>query len=529
MVLTGVRNGLEIAEADEPSGARSPARKRPFPPLGALLLCSPLRLPADVKKAQVVGVDPEQRKTNAKSLSYWKRMTIPRKTVLLPSRIQLASLDEDPFRAVLRLHDLLDVPIVAKLDVDGAFAVDESGAWHVHDEAVQVVETTGAGDAMAGAVLAAIASGCDIATATALGVSVARLALSDGGAGGLINSRPLTLPVARCQNEEKMIIATDARTTLLSLASLVKLAEPNRIEHPVGESTSAVFVGCGDSLAAAILCESYGHRAKSSGDLAFHPWRRSAGSTTLAAISSSGASGATVFAAQKAATHGVSTIAITASARSPLTEACNRTIVVPRLTLKEIIPAANYIMLSLGVLAACNVEINEVPALIGDAIEALVEPASRAVDEFPLGPPSGISVLTLPDMRSAGEFWSMKLIEATGLPVRSVPLEESGHVDYFIGPQPHVTVQLVGREGRDRHAQLSEALKRNGHDIVRLDVGSVTEVRDPESSDDCLAVATGAVGAYVANEVADRWARAPFRNGEVNMDASHIQIGRETD
>ncbi len=326
-----------------------------------------------------------------------------------------------------------------------------------------------------------------------------------------------------------MIIATDSRTTLLSLASLVKVAAPNRIESPIGESTSAVFAGCGDSLAAAILCESYGHRAKSSGDLAWHSWCGAAGCTTLVAISTSGASGATVLAAQKAAKHGVSTIAITASADSPLTEACNRTLVVPRLALTEIIPAANYVMLSLGVLAACNVDLSEVPVLIGDAIEALVEPASRALDDFPLQPPSGISVLTLPDMRSAGEFWSLKLIEATGLPVRSVPLEESGHVDYFIGPQPHVTVQLVGREGRERHAELSDALRRNGHDLVRLDLGSATETRDIESSNDCVAVATGAVGAYVATEVADRWARTPFRNGEVNMDASHIQIGRGTD
>jgi hypothetical protein len=187
-------------------------------------------------------------------------------------------------------------------------------------------------------------------------------------------------------------------------------------------------------------------------------------------------------------------------------------------------------MLSLGVLAACNVDLSDVPVRIGDAIEALLEPASHAVDNFPLQPPWGISVLTLPDMRSAGEFWSLKLIEATGLPVRSVPLEESGHVDYFIGPQPHVTVQLVGREGRERHAELSDALRRNGHDLVRLDVGRwMTEARDLESGDDCVAVATGAVGAYVATDVADLWARVPFRNGDVNMDASHIQLGMGTD
>ncbi len=304
-----------------------------------------------------------------------------------------------------------------------------------------------------------------------------------------------------------MIITTDARTTLLRLASSVKVTEPSRIGSLTGESIKgAVFAGCGDSLAAALLSENYGHRAKSSGDLAWCSWRNAA-CTTLVGISSSGASGATVLAAQKATRQRVGTIAITASADSPLTEACTRTLLIPSLTVTETVPTAGYVMLSLGVLAACNVDLSDAPVLIGDAIEALAEPASRAVDDFPSEPPWGISVLTLPDLRSAGEFWSLKLIEATGLPVRSVPLEESGHVDYFIGPQPHVTVQLVGREGRTRHAELSDALKRNGHTVIELDVSRwmTQAARDLESGDDFVAVATGAVGTYVASDVADRW------------------------
>jgi len=297
----------------------------------------------------------------------------------------------------------------------------------------------------------------------------------------------------------------------------------------VEDGKGAVFAGCGDSLAAAALSENYGHQAKSSGDLA---WRsqRSASQSALVAISSSGASGATVLAAQKAAEQGIATIAITASADSPLTKACDRALVIPSLTVTETVPAAGYVMLSLGVLAACGVDLSGVPALIGDAVESLLEPASEAADNFPVQIPWGISVLTLPDMRSAGEFWSMKLIEATGLPVRSVPLEESGHVDYFIGPQPHVTVQLVGSQGRERHAELADALSRNGHHLVSLDVGRwMTEARDLECGDDCVAVATGIVGAYVASDIANRWARVPFRDGAVNMDASHIQLGRGTD
>ena len=175
--MTGVQTcALPIYEVP---AARSTAKAKGFPRLDALLLCSPLRLPADVKDAVNVGVDPEQRKTKAKSLSYWQRITIPQKSVLLPSRLHLVSIDHDPFRAAVHLCEMLNVPVIAKLDADGALAVDKSGAWQVNDEGVQVVDTTGAGDAMAGAALAAIASGCDIATATALGVSVARLALSD--------------------------------------------------------------------------------------------------------------------------------------------------------------------------------------------------------------------------------------------------------------------------------------------------------------------------------------------------------------
>jgi sugar/nucleoside kinase (ribokinase family) len=194
LVLTGPPAGLEIAEKDEVP-VRSAAKARGFPRLDALLLCSPLRLPSDAKHAAIIGVDPEQRKTKAGSLSYWKRITIPQKSVLLPSRLQLVCVDSDPVRAALHLCELLNVPVIAKLDADGALAVDGSGAWHVTDEAVQVVETTGAGDAMAGASLAAMASGCDLVTATALGVSAARLALSGWGAGGLISSRPIASPL----------------------------------------------------------------------------------------------------------------------------------------------------------------------------------------------------------------------------------------------------------------------------------------------------------------------------------------------
>jgi sugar/nucleoside kinase (ribokinase family) len=75
-----------------------------------------------------------------------------------------------------------------------AVAVDGQ-AWQVTDEQVSVVETTGAGDASAGAIVAALAAGADLATAAAFGVSAARIVLSDWGHSALVHADPLTEPL----------------------------------------------------------------------------------------------------------------------------------------------------------------------------------------------------------------------------------------------------------------------------------------------------------------------------------------------
>jgi len=85
---------------------------------------------------------------------------------------------------------------VARLDADGAYVADPAGpSWTVRDAAVRVVDTTGAGDTMAGALVAALAAGADAATATALGVSAARIALSGIGHRPLPGHPPLTAPL----------------------------------------------------------------------------------------------------------------------------------------------------------------------------------------------------------------------------------------------------------------------------------------------------------------------------------------------
>ena len=83
--------------------------------------------------------------------------------------------------------------MIARLDRDGMVVITADGEWTVRDPDVQVVETTGAGDSSAGAIVAAWTAGADLATAAAYGVSVARLALSDWGHEGLL-TEPLTEP-----------------------------------------------------------------------------------------------------------------------------------------------------------------------------------------------------------------------------------------------------------------------------------------------------------------------------------------------
>jgi hypothetical protein len=93
-------------------------------------------------------------------------------------------------------------------------------------------------------------------------------------------------------------------------------------------------------------------------------------------------------------------------------------------------------------------------------------------------------------------------------------------VDFFIGPQPHLTIQLLGGTGQTRHAQLGRALAANGHTVVSIDATRHLVGADPRQRQLALA----AFGAYVAHTLSARWGLPPFRNGQVPMDASHIQI-----
>ena len=298
-------------------------------------------------------------------------------------------------------------------------------------------------------------------------------------------------------------------------ALLAALSQAGQPPAPAGRLGNALFVGSGDSLSACLLAERAGHRAASAGDIAWTgalPPR----TDTLVGVSHSGNTAATVAAVTVAAGRGLRTIAITGDAGSAIAAAAGEALVVPPIPIAETVPAAGFVTLAAAVLALLGVDTAGGLGRVGDRISALLPAATATTAGLPADPPAAISVLTLPDLRVAGDFWSLKLIEATGLAVRSVPLEESGHVDYFVGPQPHLTISLIGAAGAKRHDRLAAALAANGHAVLALRIPGVGDWADE------LGVA--ALGAYVAEEAARAWRRRPFRNHEVPMDARHIKI-----
>jgi hypothetical protein len=286
-------------------------------------------------------------------------------------------------------------------------------------------------------------------------------------------------------------------------------------------SPGAVFVGSGDSLSSALLATAYGHRAMSSGDIT---WMGTlpAATTAVVGISHSGTSGATVQALRIAREAGARVIAITSNPDSPLAAEADELQLVPNLGIDEEIPVGGHLMLSLGVAAVSGQDTADATSQLARACAGLGASVEEAVAQLPGLAPAGISVLTLPDLRGTGDFFMLKLIEATGVSVRTVALEESGHVDYFIGPQPHLTLQLVGGAGQQRFDRLQQALESTGQTVQQLQIGPAST---GTARAEFLRELSGAIVASLfAGGAARRWSRPPFRGGAVNMDASHIKL-----
>jgi sugar/nucleoside kinase (ribokinase family) len=191
IVTTSATGPVEL-ESTQPSEPEGDAGEVPITGgIDGLLDSSPLERP-DVAESLRVAIDPHQLPLQAEGLSYLRRVSPPH-ALVLPSRVQLHLIDPDPLAAAREIRARLGLDVIARLDRDGIAVVSGDGEWSVRDPAVRVVETTGAGDSSAAAILAAWTAGADLPTAAAYGASVARLALSDWGHAGLL-ADPLTEP-----------------------------------------------------------------------------------------------------------------------------------------------------------------------------------------------------------------------------------------------------------------------------------------------------------------------------------------------
>lgn len=185
------------AGAIELEGASSAPEEEPAPvPVSGLLdglLDSSPTEPAEVDAGVRVGIDPHQVPLHREGIAYLERVA-GTDSIVLPSRVQLRLIDADPIAAARTIRDTVGLDVVARLDRDGIVVVSGEGEWEVRDPAVRVVETTGAGDSSAAAIVAAWTAGFDLPVAAAFGASAARLALSDWGHQGLL-SDPLSRPL----------------------------------------------------------------------------------------------------------------------------------------------------------------------------------------------------------------------------------------------------------------------------------------------------------------------------------------------
>jgi ribokinase len=116
---------------------------------------------------------------------------LDRVDVLVPNRGELAALTGgDETADVEALARRLDVPaVVVSLGPEGALVVDADAVTHCPAPEVEAVDTTGAGDALCGAIADGLARGVPLAEAVGFAVRVASLSTTRWGAQSSLPTR----------------------------------------------------------------------------------------------------------------------------------------------------------------------------------------------------------------------------------------------------------------------------------------------------------------------------------------------------
>jgi len=111
------------------------------------------------------------------------REVLQARPILLPNAseaAQLSGLTGTP--AVMWLCEMTGAPVVMTVGAHGATVVDRGGVYSIAPPAVDVVDTTGAGDTFAGVLAAKIAQGHDLRSAVEQAVVAAAMSVTSRGA-----------------------------------------------------------------------------------------------------------------------------------------------------------------------------------------------------------------------------------------------------------------------------------------------------------------------------------------------------------
>ena len=106
--------------------------------------------------------------------------------LLTPNRDEARALsgEDDPEAAALALAERTGAPVVVTVGADGALLADGGAVERIPAPEVEVVDTTGAGDAFNGALACALAGGAELADAVRSAVAVAGESVRAPGARG---------------------------------------------------------------------------------------------------------------------------------------------------------------------------------------------------------------------------------------------------------------------------------------------------------------------------------------------------------
>lgn len=199
-ILTS-ESGRRIVRADSHRGHELQSDQPEFEPaprppagflmgLDALLRCAPSEPAIRVDPETVVAVDPDQRQIAARGWEYLEELARTT-TLFLPSRVQLTQLHPDPLHAAELIRERTGRAVVARADADGSYVLPVTGeVVQVAALPTQVIDTTGAGDSHAAALLAAFSSQPDrddLVRAAAIASVVAARTVSGWGPDPLLN------------------------------------------------------------------------------------------------------------------------------------------------------------------------------------------------------------------------------------------------------------------------------------------------------------------------------------------------------